>query len=280
MTGSPKALGAALILLLALVPPATAQEDLSRYPPDIRRIKERGTLIVGMYHKDVVPFMFHDSQGNFIGHEVQLAKDMAEALGVEVTFDRSPQTFNEIVDLVAAEKADLAISLISRTLIRAQKVAFSDPYITLKPNLLMNRLTVSKFAVDLEDPVESLRSLEVRIAEKKGTSYVNIARNLFPRAEVIEYPEWDDAMTAVFRGEADAALRDEIGVKNYIGSFPEQSIQLQMITLEDEKYADPLAVAVPGGSLQLLQWVNLFLKQNGITGTGDNLLKQYAKYYE
>ena len=107
-----------LLLMLASVFPLAAQEDLSRYPPDIRRIKERGTLLVGMYTNDVVPFMFHDAQGNFIGHEVQLAKDMAAALGVKVAFDRSPQTFNEIVDLVAAERVDLAISLISRTLIR------------------------------------------------------------------------------------------------------------------------------------------------------------------
>ena len=67
-------------------------------------------------------------------------------------------------------------------------------------------------------------------------------------------------MTAVFRGEADAALRDEIGVKNYIGSYPEQSIQLQMIALEDERYADPLAIAIPAESIQLRQWVNLFLR--------------------
>ena len=64
------------------------------------------------------------SKEYFIGHDVELARSIADALGVEIEFDRSPKTFNAITDLVASEKADMAISLVSRTLSRAEKVRF------------------------------------------------------------------------------------------------------------------------------------------------------------
>jgi polar amino acid transport system substrate-binding protein len=265
---------------LGLCVPLPADEAPSSYPPEIERIKSRGVLVVGMYTNDVIPFMFHDEEGNFVGHEVELSKRIAAALGVEVEFDRSATTFNGIIDLVAQNEVDLGISLISRTLVRAQKVLFSDPYIVLRPTLLMNRLTVSRYNVDLSDPIRSLGSVRIRVGEKRGTSYVNIAQSILPGAEIREYDEWDQAMSAVLRGEVDAALRDEIGVKNYIAAFPEASIQMQMIALEDKEYADPLAVAIPPQSVHLLHWINLFFAKNGVTGNADNLLSQYARYYE
>ena len=269
-----------IILAMRCPAPVSAQEGRPRYAPEIERIKSRGVLVVGMYSKEVIPFMFHDEGGNFVGHEVELSRNIASAIGVEVRFDRSPTTFNEIIDLVAQNKVDLGISLISRTLTRAQKVLFSDPYIVLRPTLLMNRLTVSRYDVDLADPVRSLRLTRIRVGEKRGTSYVNIARDILPDAEIVEYDEWDQAMEAVLRGDVDAALRDEIGVKNYIAESPERSIQMQMIALEEEKYADSLAVAVPQQSGQLLHWVNLFFAENGVTGDADKLLETYAEYYD
>jgi ABC-type amino acid transport substrate-binding protein len=263
--------------------PLQAEEqtgNLEKFPPDIQRIKDRGTLIVAMYYKDVKPFMFHDADGNFIGHEVELAKKIGKELGVEVVFDRSPKTFDAIINLVAEEKADMAISLISRTLSRARKVRFSDPYIVLKPMLLMNRLTVARHGIDPNKPGEALYTFKGKIGEKEGTSYKSLAGKMAPLATVVSFPEWIDTMNSVLNRETDAALRDEIGVKNYLAASPEQAINLQIIPLKDPRYADPLAIAVPAASLQLQEWLNLYFTVNGTTGTADALLEQYRQYYE
>ncbi len=249
-------------------------------PPDLLRIKQRGTLIIAMYHKDTKPFMFHDKNGLLIGHDVELAEKMAEALGVDVEFDRSAKTFNEIIDMVAMEKVDMAISLVSRNIDRARKVRFSRPYITLRPTLLINRMTASRLKIDRENPLRSLENFSGKIGEKTGTSYVGIAKRVFPKAEIIEYKEWENTTDAVRDLAVDMALRDEIGVKNYISEYPEQAIQLQMIMLDDARYADHLAIALPASSAHLQEWVNLYFEINGVTGNADNLLKQYREYYE
>jgi ABC-type amino acid transport substrate-binding protein len=250
------------------------------YPPEIKAIKDRGKLIVAMYYKDVKPFIMTAPDNSLVGHEVDLAKDIAVTLGVELSIDRKSKTFNEITELVSLGKADLGISLISRTLARAEKVIFSNPYIILHPTLLLNRLSISKLKLDDKDPVGSLTDIPLKIGEKKGTSYVDFAKTVFPKATIVEYPEWEDAIDAVFKGEVFAVLRDEIGVKNYIYQFPEQSINLKMIVLTDPQYDDPLAIALPPQSLHLRDWVNLYLERKMRVKSADDLFSEYKAYYE
>ena len=90
--------------------------------PDIARIVNRGELVVAMYRVDQPPF-FYVKGGELMGIEVDLAKAIAKELKVSVRFDRSPATFNEVVDVVARQDADLGISKLSRTLARAALAA-------------------------------------------------------------------------------------------------------------------------------------------------------------
>ena len=314
MRSSPKLLHCLTVVLILLFSIAVTNgwaDDYEGFPPDIKRIKERGKLIVAMYYKDVKPFMFHKdglltyeedngylvhddgnridcseqaevcgySEEYFIGHDVELARNLARALGVELEFDRSPRTFNGITDLVASEKADMAISLVSKTLTRAQKVRFSKPYLVLKPIILMNRLDAERYQIDPNDPLAALQRFSGKISEKKGTSYINVAKELFPDSEIIEQKEWIDAMESVLeRGVI--AIRDEIGVKNYIFKYPDQSINMKMISLAAPRFADPIAIVLPANSVHLQEYVNLHLDKYGMVGNADNLLGQYREYYE
>ncbi len=128
--------------------------------------------------------------------------------------------------------------------------------------------------------MKTLQGKLTNIGEKKGTSYVNIANGIFPNVTVKEYEEWDEVMSAVQNLEVTIAMRDEIGVANYLAENPKRSLNLQMIPLEDARYGDPLAIAVHPDSRNLLQWLNLYFEQKGTTGTGENLLSQYEEYYE
>ena len=256
----------------------TPEDKYAGFPPDMKRIFERGKLIVAMYHKDIPPFMYQDDKGNFRGFDVDMARDIAEKLGVEIEFNRSPQTFNEIVDAVASHQADLGISLISATLARAEKVRFSRPYLVLHPTLIVNRLTASSYSLKGKDPLKDLRNTDKKIGEKKGTSYVGFAKNIFTKAKIVEYEDWDPTMAAVLKGDVIAALRDEIGVKNYILQSPDLAIRLQMIVLKDLR--DPLGIAVPSDSTHLLDWINIYLDRYQPQITADDLLQKYADIYE
>jgi ABC-type amino acid transport substrate-binding protein len=259
-----------LAVLLLLCPFLTAGED---YPPDIQRILERGKIIVAMYNEDVAPFFMHDREGNFFGFDVELARDIADNLDVDIEFNREAPTFDAVVDQVFRKKADVAVSMLSGTLERAKKVRFTDSYIILHQALLINRLQLARRKRKIKDPVRLLNHPGTRIGEIKGTSYVGFAMEDFPRAEHVHFDSWDDMVAAVLKGDIMALLYDEIEIQNWHHDNPEAALYLQTIIRKDRK--DPLAIAVHWKDAQLQSWLNQYLNKIRLNGMMDRLVQKY-----
>ncbi len=244
-------------------------------PPDIQRILDRGKLVVAVLARDNPPFFLSDPTGDLLGADVKMAQQLSEQLGVELSFNRDAQTFNEVVDEVYAHRADLAISKISRTLKRAQRVSFSAPYLSMRQGLLVNRLQFAQQAKG-DNTAEMLRTLEGKIGVIKGSSYGGFAKQKFPKATVVEYATWPEVVKAVTQGNIIAAYRDELEVKKIVLNNPDASLQFQTIALTDTK--DPLAVVLPWDSRHLNDFVNQYLEGVKQDYTIDGLLKDYIDY--
>ena len=263
-------------------------EDTEMYPPDIKRIIERGYMKVAMKSIDSPPFFQVDSleypcKGDpnkfvhyddkiFCGLDVSLSKGIADELGVEVHFIRSANTFNETVDLVFENKADIAISKISRTLSRAKKVSFSQPYLTMKQSLLLNRVQFAK-QLSGRRPEIAIRELTGNIGVIEGSSYVGNTIQKFPKTVVREQPSWPDVLEAARNGEIVAAYRDELEVKRAILQDPSEAINFQTVVLTDTN--DFVAMVLPWQSLHLREYVDDYLSANNIDFTADSLLDQF-----
>jgi ABC-type amino acid transport substrate-binding protein len=259
------------VLLLFPLFVITAQEP--EYSPDIQRIYDRGKLIVAVYKNDIAPLFYTDKQGRLVGHEIYLAKTIAAALGVGIVFNRQASSFDEVVSLVVAGKADLGISLVSRTMNRVRRARFSNPYLVIHPVLLVNRVFFS--GVDKSNILESLKGRSFNISEKKGTAYVDMADALFPKARVNERTDWDEVIQDVVEGTADAALRDEIGVTNFVHNNPESGISIQLNPLEH--IDDNIGVVLAPDSVQLEHWLNVFLEQNGYPIDSKELFERFGE---
>jgi ABC-type amino acid transport substrate-binding protein len=263
-------------------------EDIEMYPPDIKRIIERGYLEVAMKSIDSPPFFQVDSSEHpckgdpnkfvnyedkiFCGLDVSLSKGIADELGVDVHFIRSAHTFNETVDLVFENKADIAISKISRTLSRAKKVSFSQPYLTMKQSLLLNRVQFAEQSSGRR-PEIAIRELTGNIGVIEGSSYVGNTNQKFPKTVVREQPSWSDVLEAARNGEIVAAYRDELEVKRAILQDPSEAINFQTVVLTDTN--DFVAIVLPWQSLHLREYVDDYLSANNIDFTADSLLDQF-----
>lgn len=263
-------------------------EDIEMYPPDIKRIIERGYLEVAMKSIDSPPFFQVDSSEHpckgdpnkfvhyedkiFCGLDVSLSKGIADELGVDVHFIRSAHTFNETVDLVFENKADIAISKISRTLSRAKKVSFSQPYLTMKQSLLLNRVQFAEQSSGRR-PEIAIRELTGNIGVIEGSSYVGNTKQKFPKTVVREQPSWPDVLEAARNGEIVAAYRDELEVKRAILQDPSEAINFQTVVLTDTN--DFVAMVLPWQSLHLREYVDDYLSANNIDFTADSLLDQF-----
>ena len=237
---------------------APAYTGTAPLTPDMLRIKNRGKLIVAMYYQDRPPWFYLDKQGQLAGIDVDMAHDIARVLGVDVEFDRAARSFNEVVDRVAAGNADMAISKLSVTLVRAQRIRYTQPYIVFNQALLVNRLRLA--AVQNANPGKTALELILNTTDKigvaKGTSYEEFARDIFSKAQIAAVPE-EDLFAATVRGEALAALYDANEINMFMKENPELSITAKVIVLKDR--IDPIAIAVAPQDQQLLAWLNHYL---------------------
>ncbi len=240
--------------------------------PDIKNIRDRGYLTVAMVAKDQVPFFFTNQNDEFIGLDVDLAKDIADSLGVDLRFNREAQSFNDLIPIVASGSADLAISKLSRTITRNQVVLFSDAYITFHQALMFNRVRLARIAPTNPEIASFIKRFSGEIGVITNSSYVNYAKQNFPNATVIEYPSWEDVIDAVYRGEVLAAYRDELEIKKAVKGRSGSSLLVKTVLLSDTE--DNIAIAISWQSRHLLSWINLFLTTRQKVDA-DSLLRDY-----
>lgn len=277
-----------LMIFHALFPGYLSAQP-SSFPPDIQRIMDCGKLVVAMYYLDIPPFFMHTADKDvpsrhtgisspfirgeyFYGIDVKIALDMAKELGVACEFHRTSKDFNEIVETVVSHKADVAITLLSRTLDRSRTVLFTQPYIILHHGLLLNRLALTRYekGTSLKD---FINTTDMKIGVKGGIAWPQFLKHYFPKAGVVEYPAWEDVISSVRSGTVMAAYADELEIKKLTVSKPEVVIELKTLIIEDIQ--DPIAMAVSWDSPNLLQWINTYLNQEHIFMTVDDILEKY-----
>jgi len=239
------------------------------WPLDIRKIKERGKIIVAQYSGEQPGFFAFDEVGEYpnqpsyifqgrrlIGCDIVLASRIAQELGVKLELDRSSKDFNMVCQLVASGRADIGISKLSVTLDRAQYLRFTSPYAVLRTGILIDRLFASKS--NIETNVLALNNHPgARIGVLQASSYVDFAKSIFPKANLVQYSDLESMLKAVMRGEVLAIYGEELEILHSLHNNPRIALQLRFFAVPDFK--DTIAIAVSPTSPNLLAFINLFL---------------------
>ncbi len=126
----------------------------------IEQIAKRGVLRVGM---DVfVPWAMKDKKGELIGLEIDIARRLAEDMGVKVEF--VPTEWSGIIPSLIAGKFDLIIGGMTVTAERNLKINFTNPYYYTGQGLLANRKMTEGFTID------DFNKPEVTLAARLGST--------------------------------------------------------------------------------------------------------------
>lgn len=238
-------------------------------PQDIQRILQRGALVVALPAVDTPPF-FYQENGVLLGTDVDLARGLAKSLNVGVRFNRSAKSFDGVLDVVARGDADVGISKLSRTMARAMKVLYSEPYLTLKHAMALNRVCFARLSKG-RDIQAVLRSFNGTVGILAHTSYANFARQNFPKAKIVEFKEWATLVTALKQGEIDAAYRDQLEIQRLFLDDPHSAIVLRSVTFTDTR--DSLGMIVAADAHHLLSAVNLYLAEQPQKLNAETILK-------
>ncbi len=118
----------AVLLLTGLTACSSGEEALETEVEmtKLEEVIESGKLVVAM-SPDWAPYEFLNLEtGEVVGAEVELAKYIAEHLGVELVIEQ--MDFNSCLAAVPAGKVDISISGFGQTPERAENLEFSTPY--------------------------------------------------------------------------------------------------------------------------------------------------------
>src|SRR5580704_15973202 len=103
-----------------------ASSSTAQTPPDrLQRILESGTLRVGTT-MDTPVFSMRASSGQLEGFDMDALATLAPGLGGKIDYVK--MTFDSMLSDLAADKFDIAMSGMGRTLDRARTATFSKPY--------------------------------------------------------------------------------------------------------------------------------------------------------
>jgi polar amino acid transport system substrate-binding protein len=182
---APALRGTATTVLPAL-PPPTSTLDV---------VRRRGVLRVGV--STFVPWAMHAKSGELIGFEIDLAKQLAEDLGVTAEF--VPAAYPNLLDDLLADRFDIIASGMSITPARALVANFSIPVAESYVRLVASREKAAgvRTAAGFDRP-------EVTIGVRAGAIGEDVARKAFPKATIPTFEDVDAALDAVLTGKVTA----------------------------------------------------------------------------
>jgi len=238
--------------------PSDAQE-LSSKPAaghDLQSIVDANVLRVAVTRFDLPSFHAHEADGTLVGPEIEMAQQIARALGVSVEFVENADSFDSVVDLVAAGRSDIGISKLSQTYGRLRRVRFSEPYVVLRHALLFNRATIAREAKG-RSPATVLQKFHGRIGVVAGSAYVDFARMNFPDATVVDAGTWDGAIENLSTGQVDAIYRDEFEIRRIVKNRPALNVQFGTAIITDQNAL--LSIAICDTCSKLQEFINYHL---------------------
>lgn len=177
-------------------------------------IQKRGKVLVGTLYT-FPNWGFYDDRRQPAGFEIDMARELAKAMGVEIEFVET--TTPNRIPFLDTKKIDLAMNVFSVTPERALRVAFSRPYAAL------TAVMFSKADDGLASPAALAGK---RIAVSKGTgSAARIRAAAPPSATFLEFDSPADTFLAVLQGKADAGAEGFDGVATFVKQNPQFAIK-------------------------------------------------------
>lgn len=192
-----KFIGLSLSLLLVLLVYGCDKKVINTWD----EIESRGYVIVGL-DDTFAPMGFRDNQGNIVGFDVDLAKEVFNRLGVEVRFQ--PIDWDSKVLELNSGTIDMIWNGLSITEERQEQMLFSIPYLANRQIILISQTSNISQISDL-----SGKKVGVQISSAAEDAVkANSVSSSF--ASLIKYDQYTQALLELKNGSVDAVVIDEI----------------------------------------------------------------------
>ena len=231
----------------------------------LEKVLKSGELKVG-FEAGYMPFEMTDQKGRFVGFDIDIAKEMAKAMGVKFTPVNT--AWDGIIPSLITNKFDIIMSGMTVTQERNLKVNFADPYIIVGQTILLNKKHEGKVTSykDLNDP-------KYTVTSKLGTTGEMAVKSKIPRASYKSFETETEAALEVVNGKADAFVYD----LPYCVVFMANQGEGKVTFIDTPFTFEPLAWAINKGDPDFLNFLNNFLRQLKNDGRYEKIYNKWIK---
>lgn len=192
---------------------ATGNENATEEQDLLAEIKEEGVLTVGT-EGTYPPFTFHDENGELTGFDVEIAREVAERLGVEAEFMETQ--WDAIFAGLDSERFDMIANQVGIRPDRQEKYDFSEGYITSAAVLIVNE---SNNDIKAFEDIEGKKS-----AQSLTSNYADIAKS--HGAELVGVEGFNQAIELLTQNRADATINDKLSFLDFKKQKPDAPVKI------------------------------------------------------
>jgi len=214
---------------------------------------------------DYKPFTLA-KDGSFEGIDIDLAKSLAKALGVEAQFVQTK--WSDLLVDMGSGKCDVAMGGISVTLDRQKKVFFSSPYLVNGKAPIVRCADKGKFQTiaDIDKP-------ETRVVVNPGGTNERFVRANFKKADIRVYPDNVTIFDEILAGRADLMISESIETKVQEKAKP----GLCAVNPDEPLQYGEMGYMLPRGDATFKAFVDQWLHLAKATGEFAGIYGQFVK---
>lgn len=246
------------VLILSACGNKGTQKDVNHgnnYTDELQNIKDNGVMTIGIMGT-YAPYNFMGKDKQYTGFDVDIAKEIANRLGVKAKF--VAQDFSGLIPGLQKGKFDALVSQVTITDDRKKAIDFSDPYITNE---------VKAIVKESNNNIKSVKDFKGKtIGVGLGTNDETYLRNdLMPKVGDFKINTYDDVITTLKdldAGRIDATINNVFALKPII-----EKNGYKIKAVGDPIKADKAGVAVKKGNPKLVKAINKALQDIENDGT-------------
>jgi polar amino acid transport system substrate-binding protein len=232
-----KILCLSVMFFILLCSTSFAQESI------IESIQKKGVIRVGM--STFVPWAMKDKQGNLVGFEIDVAKKLAQDMGVDIEF--VPTAWSGIVPALLTGKFDVIIGGMGITPQRNLKVNFTIPYEYSGMSMVANKSLAKGFS-----SLDDFNKKQVTIAARLGTTAEQAARKYLPKATLKLFENEGQALQELSLGRVHAVVSSAPMPVFHALKYPEKLF----IPIKENFTREPIGFAIKKQDHDALNFLN------------------------
>ena len=255
---------AVMMALMFCLAGSVAADDINKQlvkSSIIDKVMRKGKLRVGL--ASFVPWAMQDKKGEWIGFEIDVAKQLAKDMDVEIEF--VPTKWDGLIPSLLTGKFDMIIAGMTGTPQRALKINFTNPYDFSGMNVVVHK--------DFAEGVTDYMDLDKKgntIISRVGTTGAALAKETFKNATVRLFPDEGPMVQELLNGKAAAFLGSAPQPAQLAAKYPET-----LMFLDKNLVQQPICIGVPKGDPDTLAYLN-----NWITTVRNNgFIQKKVEYW-